>query len=94
MTIAQEEIFGPVLVVIGYDTEDDAVHAIYDAWSPARAYPHTHGGVRILTESASARMASPVEVRFDEQQAGIGYDPRRQAWNLPAPWPGWSASSY
>ena len=25
MTIAREEIFGPVLVIIGYDTEDEAV---------------------------------------------------------------------
>ncbi|GIT46490.1 MAG: hypothetical protein Ct9H300mP12_10750 [Acidimicrobiales bacterium] len=25
MTIAQEEIFGPVLVVIGFDDDDDAV---------------------------------------------------------------------
>ncbi|MGI5281953.1 aldehyde dehydrogenase family protein [Nonomuraea polychroma] len=26
MRIAQEEIFGPVLVAIAYDDEDDAVH--------------------------------------------------------------------
>jgi acyl-CoA reductase-like NAD-dependent aldehyde dehydrogenase len=31
MTIAQEEIFGPVLVVIPYDTEDDAVHIANDS---------------------------------------------------------------
>ncbi|HEV7499636.1 MAG TPA: peptidase M14, partial [Vicinamibacteria bacterium] len=64
------------------------VHAIYDAWSPSRAYPHTHGGVRLLTESASARMASPIDVRFEDLQAGIAYDPRVRSWNLPAPWPG------
>jgi aldehyde dehydrogenase (NAD+) len=31
MTIAQEEIFGPVLCVIGYDTEDDAVAIANDS---------------------------------------------------------------
>ena len=31
MTIAQEEIFGPVLVVIPYETEDDAVRIANDS---------------------------------------------------------------
>lgn len=31
MTIAQEEIFGPVLAVIPYDTEDDAIHIANDS---------------------------------------------------------------
>jgi acyl-CoA reductase-like NAD-dependent aldehyde dehydrogenase len=31
MTIAQEEIFGPVLVLIPYDTEDDAVAIANDS---------------------------------------------------------------
>jgi acyl-CoA reductase-like NAD-dependent aldehyde dehydrogenase len=31
MTIAQEEIFGPVLVVIPYDDEDDAVRIANDS---------------------------------------------------------------
>ena len=64
------------------------IHAMYDAWTPARAYPHTHGGVRVLSECASARMATPVEVKFDELEDGIGYDARRASWNFPAPWPG------
>jgi len=69
-----------------------AVDAIYDAWSPSRAYPHTHGGVRLLTESASARMATPIEVPFENLEPGIGYDPRVRSWNFPDPWPGgaWS----
>jgi zinc carboxypeptidase len=63
-------------------------HAIYDAWSPSRAYPHTHGGVRLLTESAEARMATPIDVRFDDLEPGIGYDPRERSWNFPDPWKG------
>jgi hypothetical protein len=64
------------------------VNAIYDAWTPARAYPHTHGGVRILSEAASAKLASPVEVPFADLQRGIGYDPKVASWNFPDPWPG------
>jgi hypothetical protein len=64
------------------------VHALYDAWTPARAYPHTHGAVRVLSETASARLASPIEVRFDELERGTGYDPKVASWNFPRPWPG------
>jgi hypothetical protein len=64
------------------------VHALYDAWGPARAYPFTHGGVRLLTECASARLASPIEVAESRLEPGIGYDPRKASWNFPLPWPG------
>jgi hypothetical protein len=64
------------------------VNAIYDAWTPARAYPHTHAGVRVLSEAASAKLASPVEVPFAELQHGIGYDPKVASWNFPSPWTG------
>jgi zinc carboxypeptidase len=64
------------------------IHALYDAWSPSRAYPHTHGGVRILTECAGARLASPIEVKPEDLVGGPGYDARRASWNQPAPWPG------
>ncbi|MET0553216.1 MAG: M14 metallopeptidase family protein [Vicinamibacteria bacterium] len=64
------------------------VNAIYDAWTPARAYPHTHGGVRVLSEAASAKLASPVDVPFAELARGIGYDPKVASWNFPDPWRG------
>jgi hypothetical protein len=64
------------------------VHALYDAWTPARAYPHTHGGVRILSETASARLASPVEVPFESLDREGGYDAKVASWNFPRPWPG------
>jgi len=66
--------------------------AIFDAWTPARSYAPTHAGVRILSETASARLASPIEVRPDELEAreGGGYDPRAASASFPRPWPGGS----
>ena len=62
---------------------------IFDAWTPGRAYPHTHGGVRLLSETASARLATPVEVKPEERERrGSGYDPRVASASYPAPWPG------
>ncbi|HEV2708024.1 MAG TPA: M14 family metallopeptidase [Pyrinomonadaceae bacterium] len=60
----------------------------YDAWTPARAYSHYHGGVRILSETASARLATPVTVRADELRGGEGYDARKASPNFPEVWPG------
>ena len=48
----------------------------YDAWTPARAYQHYHGAIRILTETASARLASPVRIAFDSLRAGYNVDPK------------------
>ncbi len=64
------------------------VNAIYDLWTPARCYQCYHGGLRILTESASARLASPIEIPFERLQGGRGYDARQPSWNFPEPWPG------
>jgi hypothetical protein len=63
--------------------------ALFDAWTPGRAYPHTHGGVRILTETASARLATPIDVKPGELDSrASGYDPRVASANYPVPWPG------
>lgn len=64
------------------------VNAIYDAWTPARSYQHYHGGVRILTETASARLATPIEVPFDSLDRRRGVDSRVASWRFPDPWPG------
>lgn len=64
------------------------INAIYDAFTPARAYQHYHGGARILSETASARLATPVVVEPDELEGRRGYDASRSSWNFPLPWPG------
>ena len=65
-----------------------ATNASYDQWSPARQYSLNHHGVRILTETASARLASPIDVPFAQLGTARGYDARVTSWNYPARWPG------
>lgn len=63
-------------------------NAIYDAYTPARAYQHYHAGVRLLSEAASARLATPIEVPWERLTGGANYDARVSSWNFPAPWRG------
>ena len=65
-----------------------ATNASYDEWSPARQYSLYHRGVRILTETASARLATPLELDFDHLGPGRGYDARDATWNYPSLWTG------
>jgi hypothetical protein len=60
----------------------------YDAWTPSRAYSHYHGGVRILSETASAKLATPITVRAEELRPGLGYDARKASANFPDIWAG------
>ncbi len=64
------------------------VNAQYDAYTPARAYMHYHGGARVLSETASARMASPIEVPPSALGPGRGFDASKRSWNFPSPWAG------
>jgi len=52
--------------------EGITTNTTYDAWTPARAYSHYHGGVRILSETASARLATPVNIKFETLRGGAG----------------------
>jgi hypothetical protein len=63
-------------------------HGVYDFWSPLRDYISLHNGLRILTESASANIATPIDMPFDRLGTGIGYDAKVAAWNYPDPWKG------
>ena len=65
-----------------------ASNAAYDQWSPARQYSLNHRGARLLTETASARLASPIDIPFDRLGTGRGYDAKDATWNFPAVWPG------
>jgi hypothetical protein len=65
-----------------------ASNATYDQWSPARQYSLYHRGARLLTETASARLASPIDITFEQLGTGRGYDARVVSWNYPSLWTG------
>lgn len=61
----------------------------YDAWTPARAYSHYHGGVRILSETASAKLATPITVKFEDLRgASGGLDAKVESPNFGPVWKG------
>ncbi len=64
------------------------IHNRYDGFTPARAYQHYHGGVRILSETASARIATPVQIDWEDLRGGRGLDATASSWNFPWPWEG------
>ncbi len=64
------------------------INAIYDGFHPGRAYMHYHGGARILSETASAQLATTVNVPPEVVQGGREYDAGRANWKFPWPWEG------
>jgi hypothetical protein len=60
----------------------------YDAWTPARAYQHYHGAIRILTETASAALASPITISYDSLRAGYNVDPKVTGVDFLSKWSG------
>jgi hypothetical protein len=64
------------------------VDGVYDLWSPERNYIVYHNGLRVLTESASVNIATPINIPFSALDRGIGYDAKVSAWNFPNPWKG------
>ena len=65
------------------------LNGIYDYFTPARHYQSYHGGLRLLSESAGARFASPINVPFQSLQTRArGYNAQESSWNFAEPWPG------
>ena len=65
------------------------VNAVYDFWTPARHYQAYHGGLRLLTESASARLFSPIKIGPEQLKGQAqGYNVGERAWNFLEPWTG------
>jgi hypothetical protein len=64
------------------------INGVYDAWTPSRAYQHYHGGIRILSETASARVASPTNIPFEKLTPQVGVNPKVRSWNYPLVWQG------
>jgi hypothetical protein len=62
----------------------------YDAWTPARAYSHYHGGARVLSETASARIATPLNLRLEDlrDEDSQGFNPRKESANFGPVWEG------
>ena len=63
-------------------------NSTYDAWTPARAYSHYHAGARMLSETASARIASPLTLKFEELRSREGYDPQKESPKFGPVWRG------
>jgi len=72
------------------------VASLYDLWTPARAYMVYHGSIRLLSEIASCRIATPVDVTPAELKTQVSddYDPFKPSWKQPLPFTGgrWSLS--
>jgi aldehyde dehydrogenase (NAD+) len=78
MTIAQQEIFGPVLVIIPYDTVDEAVEIANG----------TVYGLGAHVQGADMELARAVALRIRSGQVHINYP----AWDPQAPFGGYKRS--
>ncbi|CAN5832192.1 M14 family metallopeptidase [soil metagenome] len=61
-------------------------NAIFDNYSPSLAYGNYHGSVDLLSEAASAKLATTVQLEEDDLNDDYGIDPTKRAWNQPLVW--------
>ena len=75
--------------LIGKGKKGVLINDIFDAWTPARSYQHYHAGVRILSELASVRIATPIVVPKERLKRGRGgRNYLQSSWKFPLPWEG------
>ena len=87
----QANMFGAAMAVdlTAAGKKGVVVHGIYDYFAPARHYQSYHGGMRLLSEAAGIRYATPVTIPFSSLQTSArGYNARQRSWNFLEPWPG------
>lgn len=65
-----------------------ATNTMFDNYSPSLAYGNYHGSTDLLSEAASVRLATPVEVKEKDFDTSRGFDPKQRTWNHPMPWKG------
>lgn len=65
-----------------------ATNIIFDNYSPSLAYGNYHGSVDLLSEAASVKLATPVEIKKKDFSKERGFDPGERTWNHPMPWEG------
>jgi hypothetical protein len=69
--------------------QSGVVNGIFFAqYSPASAYAPYHGGVHILTEAASCKLATSMTIPWDRLKPMQGHDPKTRRGYHPLPWPG------
>ena len=80
MTIAREEIFGPVLSIIPFDTEEDAIQIANDTPYGLTNYVQTQDGAR-LNRMAQALRSGMVEMNGTSRAAGSPFGGMKQSGN-------------
>ena len=80
MTIAREEIFGPVLAILPFDTEEEAVEIANDTVYGLTNYVQTQDGAR-LNRMAQALRSGMVEMNGTSRAAGSPFGGMKQSGN-------------
>jgi len=60
----------------------------FESWSPSSSFHPYHGGVHLLSEAASVKLATSITVGADELKEFHGRDPKQRSAYHPMPWPG------